>query len=130
MRIGFAARSKQPLLPTRLTRNVASRSATFGKSTALNLSFSQEADADLDAIKAHIAQDSPAAAEAIIARILQSIAILENFPLIGRLGRVDATREFSITNLPFFAVYEITSETDITVLRIIHTSRLYPFKQS
>ena len=92
----------------------------------MNLSFSQEADTDLDAIKAYIALDSPTAAAAIIARILQSIAILEYFPLIGRVGRVEGTREFSITNLPFFTVYEITNETDITVLRIIHTSRRYP----
>ena len=48
--------------------------------------------------------------------------------MIGRVGRVDGTREFPITNLPFFAVYEITSETDLTVLRIIHTSRRYPFQ--
>ena len=90
----------------------------------MNLSFSREADTDLDAIKAHIALASPAT----ISRILQSIAILEGFPLIGRVGRVDGTREFPITNLPFFAVYEITSETDLTVLRIIHTSRRYPFQ--
>lgn len=94
----------------------------------MNLSYSQEADGDIDAIKAYIALDSPTAAEATIARILQSIAILETFPLIGRVGRVDGTREFLINNLPFFAVYEIVSETDITVLRIIHTSRRYPFQ--
>ena len=94
----------------------------------MNLSFSREANTDLDAIKAHIALASPAAAEATVSRILQSIAILEGFPLIGRVGRVDGTREFPVTNLPFFAVYEITSETDLTVLRIIHTSRRYPFQ--
>ncbi len=96
----------------------------------MNLSFSQEADTDLDAIKAYIADTSPQTATSVLTRILQSVAMLENFPLLGREGRVPGTRELTISNLPYFAVYRIVDETDLTILRIMHTSRRYPLDGS
>jgi len=45
-----------------------------------HVSISPEADADLDAIYDYIASDSPQNAARMVARILNSIAILETFP--------------------------------------------------
>jgi plasmid stabilization system protein ParE len=57
---------------------------------------------------------------------LQSLAILENFPLLGRPGQIDDTREFLIPNLPYFAVYHIADETEIDIIGIIHMAREIP----
>jgi addiction module RelE/StbE family toxin len=92
----------------------------------LNINFTPEAIADLNAIHGYIAQDNARAADSVIQRILQAVAVLENFPLLGRPGQVEETREFSISNLPYFAVYEIADETRIEIIAIMHTARQYP----
>lgn len=92
----------------------------------MNISFTPEAEADLDAIYDYIEQDNPVVAEQVIQRILQAIAILESFPLLGRPGRIERTREFLIPNLPYLAVYRIADETQIDVIAVIHMARLFP----
>ncbi|MBT5111033.1 MAG: type II toxin-antitoxin system RelE/ParE family toxin [Rhodospirillaceae bacterium] len=92
----------------------------------MNIKFSRQAETDLDNIRAYIAQHNEAAADSVIQRILQSIAVLENFPLLGRDGQVDGTREFPISNLRYFAVYRIVDAAQITVITVMHSSRQYP----
>jgi plasmid stabilization system protein ParE len=65
----------------------------------LNVSFTPEAEADLDAIYDYIAQHDDQAAARVIARILQAIAYLEPFAMLGRAGRIAGTRELSIVGL-------------------------------
>ena len=48
------------------------------------------------------------------------------FPLLGRAGLVEGTREFSVVGLPYLIVYQVASDTDVVVLTIIHTRRKYP----
>jgi hypothetical protein len=57
---------------------------------------------------------------------MQSIAMLEAFPLAGCSGRIPNTRELPIPRLPFFAVYRIGSETELFLLAIVLTSRQWP----
>jgi addiction module RelE/StbE family toxin len=92
----------------------------------LNINYTIEADQSLQSIRDYITDNNPTAADKVIARILQSISILELFPLIGRKGRVDETRELIIPTLPYIVIYKIISETDIDILLIFHTSRKYP----
>lgn len=91
----------------------------------MKLKFSEEADHDLDAIKFYIAQDNPAAAERTVARIMQSILYLQDFPRLGRPGIVPDTRELGILGLPYKAVYRIEGDT-IVIVTIFHQYRLYP----
>lgn len=92
----------------------------------MNINFTPEAEADLQSIHDYIAEHNSETAKRVIARVLQAIAILENFPLLGRPGRVDTTREYSITGLPYFAVYRLSNETEIDIIAIIHERRMYP----
>lgn len=92
----------------------------------MNIRFSPRALADLEAIHDYIAADNPNAADSVIQRVLQSIAMLESFPLLGRDGRIAETRELLIPTLPYFAVYRIVDETQLTVLTVMHTARQYP----
>ncbi len=70
----------------------------------MNIKFSLQATEDLSSIHEFIAQAKTRAADNVVQRILQSI---ENFPLLGREGVVDGTRELSIPNLPYFTIYRI-----------------------
>lgn len=92
----------------------------------MNVNLTPQAYDDLLAIRVWIARDSERAAERVVSRILQTVAMFERFPLLGRVGRVEGTRELSVVGLPYLIVYSLTSETDIDVLTIVHTSRQYP----
>lgn len=92
----------------------------------MNLNYTPQAKSDLISIHGYIAEDSPVAADHVITRILQSMATLESFPLIGRPGRVPDTREWSISGLPYVGVYVIADETEIDVIAFIHTRRQWP----
>lgn len=76
-----------------------------GRNSALRLNYTPEAVDDLDAIHSYIAENDADAADRAIARILQSMTILETHPLVGREGRVADTREWSIAGLPYVGVY-------------------------
>ena len=108
-------------------RHDAFHSGTFGNASALNLNYTPEAQADLEDIHAYISQDaSPRTADRVVLAILQSARILESFPFLGRTDRVADTRELVVNGVSYVAIYEIVSATDILVLEILHTSRLYP----
>lgn len=52
---------------------------------------------------------------------------LENFPRLGRPGRVPDTREITFPPLPFVAVYEVFDDQDeVRVLRILHGAQEWP----
>ena len=92
----------------------------------MNINFSPAAENDLDAIFDFIVNDDPQAADRTAARILQAISILESFPLVGRVGLVDGTREMPVVGLPYIAVYRIIDETEIEIIGVIHGRQQYP----
>lgn len=77
-------------------------------------------------IRDWIAEDDPRAADNVVARIVQTAMMFGQFPMLGRAGLVEDTREFSVVGLPYLIVYQITSETDVDVLTVMHTRRKYP----
>ena len=92
----------------------------------MNVNFTPQARADLTAIRDWIAADDGRAADRVVSRILQTAMMFGQFPMLGRAGQVDGTREFSVTGLPYLIVYAIASETEIDVLTVLHTRRRYP----
>jgi len=96
----------------------------------LNVNFTPQAIADLSEIHAHIAQFDRNAADRVLSRIRQVIEIFENFPLLGREGIIEGTREFAISGLPYTIVYWIISASDLDILTIIHQRKRYPPQES
>jgi len=92
----------------------------------LNVNFTSQAKADLFKIRKDIADFDEAAAGRVISRIRQVVQMFENFPLLGRVGKVEGTREFSIPGLSYIIVYAIHSETEIDILTVIHDRQQYP----
>ena len=83
------------------------------------------AEADLADQCDHIAKDDPTLAARIGGDIFRTIQGLSDFPLRGRPGRVDGTRELVLAGLPWIAVYAVTDST-IVVLRLLHGAQAYP----
>jgi len=92
----------------------------------MHVRFTEEARSDLHAIKDYISQDNPRAAQRVTDAILTSAFQLEQFPFLGREGRVDGTRELSLPRIPYFIVYSIADEYYIDIDRVLHTARMYP----
>jgi addiction module RelE/StbE family toxin len=92
----------------------------------LNVSFTPQARDDLASIRDWIAEDDERAADRVIARIVQTAMMFGQFPMLGRTGVVEGTREFSVVGLPYLIVYRIASETEVDVLTVVHTRRRYP----
>ncbi|OLP58443.1 hypothetical protein BJF93_16325 [Xaviernesmea oryzae] len=91
------------------------------------IEFTPQAVADLQEIHAHIATSDASAAQRVISRIRQVIEIFEGFPLLGRNGLVEGTREFAIAGLPYTIVYRwLPSSERIEILTIVHQKKLYP----
>jgi plasmid stabilization system protein ParE len=55
--------------------------------------FSERAIRNLTSIRNYIAKDSPETAARVVGAIVQAAVRLEQFPLSGRLGRIEGTRE-------------------------------------
>lgn len=92
----------------------------------MNVSFTPQAVDDLVEIHSHIATIDRLSADRVLSRIRQVIEMFEIFPLLGREGVVEGTREFAISGLPYTIVYRIASTTELDVLTIIHQRKLYP----
>lgn len=94
----------------------------------MRLRWTRRAERDLDDIARYIGQDSPAAAARVVLELVDRVeASLPNRPAIGRPGRVLGTRELVIGGLPYIVPYRVR-ENDIEVLRVLDTSRRWPYE--
>ncbi|MER0239356.1 type II toxin-antitoxin system RelE/ParE family toxin [Fulvimarina sp. MAC8] len=92
----------------------------------MHVRLSSVAEADLDTIFEFIARDDEVSARRTIDSLLASIYYLERFPLLGRPGRVEGTRELKVPRIPYLIVYSIPDPLQLDVQTIIHTKRQYP----
>ena len=79
---------------------------------------------DLDDIGSHIAFDSPRAAEHIVRRIVEAVAMLAWHPKLGRVLMDGDTRRLTITGTPYIAFYRLRAR--IEVLAVLHGARQWP----
>jgi plasmid stabilization system protein ParE len=88
----------------------------------VKLRLTEAARDDLRAACRFYAERSPAAAARAIGTILKAASRLTQFPLLGKHGAVEGTRERIVMRFPYRIVYQIEEDT-IVVPRIIHTAR-------
>lgn len=87
----------------------------------MKLVFDERAIRDIEGVYHWIAQESPRNARAVVDRIFASIELLGSFPLMGRIGREEGTREWVIPRLPYIAVYEVDEEQQaLVVIAVFH----------
>ena len=91
----------------------------------MQLRWTEEAAADLDAIADYLFEQTPVHARRIVLEIYESPEILTSFPLRGRLGRKPGTRELVLPSLPYILIYTV-SDNLIYIVRILHGAQKYP----
>lgn len=72
----------------------------------------------------YIAAENPAAAERASARLHSLVENLADHPEMGRVGRVDGTRELVVSGTPWVVIYRLTEA--IEILRVLHAAQSWP----
>ncbi|PHJ58827.1 toxin Y4kP [Nostoc linckia z18] len=80
---------------------------------------------NLEQAHSYILKENPQAAQEVILKIQVAASQLENYPFMGRPGRVEGTRELVISSTPYIVIYRIKEES-VEILRVLHTSKRYP----
>jgi len=91
----------------------------------MEIHWAPEATADFTHIIQYIRQDNVSAALRIGRTIYQKIHKLQSFPKMGRLGRVEGTRELPFPPLPFVVIYRIKQNV-IEIARVLHGAQRWP----
>ncbi|NGM87865.1 type II toxin-antitoxin system RelE/ParE family toxin [Parapusillimonas sp. SGNA-6] len=90
----------------------------------MELLWTLEAVRDREAIYGYIEEDNPLAALSLDDLISERTATLQDYPRMGRAGRVSGTFEL-VVHSSYMVVYEIV-ETQVRILNIVHTARQWP----
>jgi addiction module RelE/StbE family toxin len=91
----------------------------------MRLRWTTPATNDLYKIVQHIQQDNPVAASTVAETLYTGCSSLENFPHLGRKGRIAGTRELIFSGLPYIVVYRVVDKV-IEILRIYHGAQNWP----
>jgi len=91
---------------------------------AWRLRWSRRALGDLDRIARHIAADKPMAAVEFVAALRTSVERLAAFPLLGRVGALDDTREL-VVHRNYLVTYRLRGD-EAQVLQVWHVARVRP----
>ncbi|MGE5327112.1 MAG: type II toxin-antitoxin system RelE/ParE family toxin [Deltaproteobacteria bacterium] len=87
--------------------------------------WTDNAVADLEHARDYIAASNPSEALHVIGRIESALKALRAYPELGRIGRVERTRELVVPDTPFIIAYR-TSLRSIEILAVIHGHRRWP----
>lgn len=96
----------------------------------MNVRIGARANRHLLEIAAYIRPRNAQASIRVGNRIRETLAVLGEFPLIGRKGKVRGTHELPVVGLPFVIVYRIEKKVPDTVaiLGIYHCAQLRPVR--
>ena len=81
--------------------------------------------ANLEAEAAYISRDNPAAAGRVVEAIATAVERLQQYPAMGRPGRVAGTRELVVAGTPYIVPYRVRGDT-VQLLRVFHAARKWP----
>ena len=91
----------------------------------MELRWSPASAADLAQIVHYISEDSPSAASRVASMVYARAEGLTTFPLMGRAGRREGTRELVLAPLPFIVVYRVFADA-VEIVRIVHAAQRWP----
>lgn len=92
----------------------------------MHLRFQDTAEADLDAIKEYLETESPKGLERVLTANFTVAEQLETFPLLGREGDIQDTREISVPRTPYRLIYTLDDPHFVDVIRVLHGRRKHP----
>lgn len=93
----------------------------------MKLRWTEGAVEDLRSAHEYLEAESPRAAAEVVDKIISAGERLERFPHMGRVGRVEGSRELVVTGTPFVVAYRVKGEV-VQILAVLHGAREWPKK--
>lgn len=91
----------------------------------MRIRWTRKASLNLEDVEAYIARDDPQAALRTVIRIIVAVGQLAEHPEIGRVGRVQGTRELVVPGTPYIVPYRVRNRA-VEILRVLHAARKWP----
>ena len=91
----------------------------------MKLVWTESARDDLRDIFTYIVQENPSAARRLLSLIREKSTALTENPDIGRIGRIEGTRELVLSGTHYILPYRITGQ-QIQILAVLHGARQWP----
>jgi addiction module RelE/StbE family toxin len=91
----------------------------------VELRWTEAAVTDLERIADYLFENAPDRAADLVRIIYTAPHALLKFPLRGRAGKKDGTRELVLAPLPYIVVYTVAGDV-IHVVRILHAAQQWP----
>jgi toxin ParE1/3/4 len=89
--------------------------------------WTDQAVADLAAIRAFIQQDSPHYASVVVARLIRAVARLRDFPQSGRVvPEFDRSAVREIVERPYRIIYRLVRDDEVHILTVPHAAKWLP----
>ncbi|MFH7321504.1 type II toxin-antitoxin system RelE/ParE family toxin [Desulfurivibrio sp. D14AmB] len=88
----------------------------------MKLRWTRLALQDFEQAHDYIAQENPEVARKVAQRVLDAADNLLKFPMIGRVGEDEETREWLVRSTPYLLVYAVRDDA-IEILRVWHMSQ-------
>jgi len=79
----------------------------------------------LEEARDYLEERSPQGADVVMGRVVAALAALERHPEIGRVGRIQGTRELVIAGTPYIIAYRLAGGA-IEILAFLHGARKWP----
>jgi toxin ParE1/3/4 len=87
--------------------------------------WSNTARAHLLHLDEYLSERSTDAAQRMAYRIYSTVGTLEQFPFVGRLGRIPGTRELVVPATPYVVMYRIADKA-IEILAVLDGAQRWP----
>lgn len=91
----------------------------------MKILWTEPARQDLREIFTYVSEENPQAARVLLTEIKERVGVLANNPQIGRIGRVEGTRELVLAGTHYILPYRV-KEQQIQILAVFHGARQWP----
>lgn len=91
----------------------------------MRIQWDSRAVDDLRDILDYIDERNPTAARKTYQLISGSVSQLVTHPFIGRVGRVEQTREMIVNGTPYLVAYGL-DDNMVTIIAVLHAARRWP----
>lgn len=91
----------------------------------MKIVWTEPARQDLHNIFEYTSEESPKAARSLLSDIKERVIHLQDNPLIGRMGRINGTRELVMTGTHYILPYRVQAN-QVQILAVFHSARKWP----
>lgn len=91
----------------------------------MRVNWTKSAINDLEIEANYLSKISPSIEDSFLEHVESGIDLIKEYPELGRIGRVNQTRELILKKFQYILVYLVESSY-IDIIRLLHTSRKWP----